>query len=302
MRVWQILSIAFALVVPVAAQAATKLDTAKIEQITGMKGTFNARENVFKVTMPRNDVAVSVDGLKLPPFMGLGPWAAFTPHGAGAMVMGDIVLFQDEVNPAMSAALDSGLEVTALHNHFFYDEPKVYFMHIGGMGSTEKLASGVRAIFDKVKEIRSQSAQPANGFGASQLPEKSSISAEPLERILGGKGQANNGMVKIVLGRTTKMAGATVGNEMGVNTWAGFAGTDDNAVVDGDFAMQENELQPVLKAMRKAGINIVAIHQHMSEEKPKILFLHYWGRGKADDLAKALRTALDAQKAGGKRS
>src|ERR671929_560186 len=116
--------------------APKKLDTAKIEQITGMKGTYNEKENVFKVTMPRNDVKVSVDGWTMPPFMGLGPWAAFTPYHGGAMVMGDMVLFQDEVNPAISAALVSGLDVTALHNHFFYDEPKVYFMHIGGHGDT----------------------------------------------------------------------------------------------------------------------------------------------------------------------
>jgi hypothetical protein len=245
-------------------------------------------------------VQVSVDGWKMAPFMGLGPWAAFTPHHAGAMVMGDMVLFQDEVNPAMSAALDSGLEVTAVHNHFFFDEPKVYFMHIGGEGPAEKLAAGVRAVFDKVKEIRSRDPVPSTAFAGERIPEKSAISPEPLERILGAKGQANNGMYKVVLGRTTKMNGTTVGNDMGVNTWAAFAGADDNAVVDGDFAMRENELQAVLKEMRKAGINIVAIHHHMSGEKPKFLFLHYWGRGKAEDLARALRRTLDAQRAAGR--
>jgi hypothetical protein len=284
------------------AQPAKKLDTGKIEQITGLKGTYNEKENVFKVTMPRTDVQVSVDGWKMPPFMGLGPWAAFTPHHSGAMVMGDMVLFQDEVNPAMSAALDAGLEVTALHNHFFFDEPKVYFMHIGGEGSVDKLAGGVRAIFDKVKEIRGQNPQPASMFAGERIPEKSAISPEPLQNILGAKGQVNNGMLKVVIGRTTKMNGATVGNELGVNTWAAFAGTDDNAVVDGDFAMQERELQPVLKSMRKAGINIVAIHHHMSGERPKILFLHYWGRGKAEELARGLRETLDAQRAAGKES
>jgi hypothetical protein len=278
-----------------AVAAGAKLDAGKIEQITGMKGTYNEKEKVFKVSMPRADVQVSVDGWKMPPFMGLGPWAAFTPHHSGAMVMGDMVLFQDEVNPAMSAALDSGLAVTALHNHFFYDEPKVYFMHIGGEGSVEKLATAVRAIFDKVKEIRAQKSQPATIFPGERIPEKSSISPEPLQAILGSKGQVNSGMLKVVLGRTTKMMGTTVGNEMGVNTWAAFAGSDDNAVVDGDFAMHENELQIVLKSMRKGGINIVAIHHHMSDEKPKFLFLHYWGRGKAGDLARTLRATLDEQ-------
>jgi Domain of Unknown Function (DUF1259) len=294
------LCIALAFATPTAfAQAkasAKKLDTARIEQITGMKGTYNEKENVFKVTIPRTDVKVSVDGWSMPPFMGLGPWAAFTPHHGGAMVMGDMVLFQDEVNPVMSAALDSGLEVTALHNHFFFDEPKVYFMHIGGSGPVEKLAGGVRAVFDKMKEIRAQSAQPRSAFPGERIPAQSSISAKPLQEIFGMPGQVNNGMFKVVIGRTTRMNGTTVGNEMGVNTWAAFAGSDDNAVVDGDFAMLETELQRVLKSMRKEGINIVAIHHHMSEEKPKVLFLHYWGRGKAQDLAQGLKHTLDAQK------
>jgi hypothetical protein len=277
--------------------AGAKLDTAKIEQITGMKGTYNERENVFKVTAPRTDVQVSVDGWKMPPFMGLGPWAAFTPHHSDAMVMGDMVLFQDEVNPAMSAALDSGLAVTALHNHFLFDEPKVYFMHIEGEGAADKLAAGVRAIFDKVKEIRADNSQPATMFPGERIPEESSITAQPLEGILGLKGQSNNGMFKVVIGRPAKMHGTPIGAEMGVNTWAAFAGSDDNAVVDGDFAMLESELQPVLKSMRKGGINIVAIHHHMSEEKPKFLFLHYWGRGKAEDLAQTLKRSLAAQKA-----
>lgn len=277
--------------------AAAKLDTAKIEQITGMKGTYNEKESVFKVSMPRVDVQVSVDGWKMPPFMGLGPWAAFTPHHSGAMVMGDMVLFQDEVNPVMSAALDSGLAVTALHNHFFFDEPRVYFMHIGGEGPVEKLASGVRAIFDKVKEIRSASSQPATMFSGARIPEQSSITAKPLEDALGVKGQSNNGMFKAVMGRPAKMHGTPIAAEMGVNTWAAFAGSDEDAVVDGDFAMHEDELQRVLRSMRKEDINVVAIHSHMSGEQPRFLFLHYWGRGKAADLAQALKRVLAAQTA-----
>ena len=279
------------------AAADTKLDTGRIEQITGMKGAYNEKENVFKVSAPRADVEVAVDGWKMPPFMGLSPWAAFTPHhGSGAMVMGDMVLFQDEVNPAMSAALDSGLAITALHNHFFFDEPKVYFMHIEGEGAVEKLATGVRAIFDKVKDIRAAASKPATAFPGPRIPEMSAITAKPLEDALGIKGQSNNGMFKIVVARPAKMHGTAVAAEMGVNTWAAFAGADDDAVVDGDFAMQEGELQRVLRSMRKEGINIVAIHSHMSEEQPRYLFLHYWGRGKAEDLAKALKRTLDAQK------
>jgi hypothetical protein len=232
----------------------------------------------------------------MPPFMGLGSWAAFTESKMGdTMVMGDTVVFQDEVNPVMSAALDNGLGVTALHNHFFYEEPKVYFMHIGGEGSAEKLATAVRKVWDKIKEIRAANPQPTTTFGSPPLPAQSSITGKAVEEVFGVKGQANNGMFKVVIGRTAKMMNTEVGKEMGVNTWAAFAGGDDNAVVDGDFAVLEDELQPVLKSLRHGGINIVAIHSHMTHENPRILFLHYWGKGKAAELAKAVKAALDLQ-------
>jgi hypothetical protein len=272
------------------------LDTNRIDQVIGLKGAWNATENVFKVTSPRNDVKISVDGWVMPPFMGLASWAAFTESKmGGAMVMGDTVLFQDEVNPVMSVALDNGLSVTALHNHFFYDEPKVYFMHISGEDSAEKLAASVRKVWDKIKAIRTATPQPTTGFGDTPLTAQNSITGKTIEDILGAKGQANNGMFKVVIGRTTKMMDTEVGKEMGVNTWAAFAGSNENAVVDGDFAVRESELQGVLKILRKAGVNIVAIHSHMTDENPRILFLHYWGRGPAADLAKALKTALDSQ-------
>jgi hypothetical protein len=275
---------------------AQKLDTAKIEQIVGLKGAFNTDEGVFKVSLSRNDVKISVDGWTMPPFMGLASWAAFTQGKMGdTMVMGDTVLFQDEVNPVMSVALDNGLSVTALHNHFFYDEPKVYFMHIGGEGSVDKLATAVRKVWDKAKEIRAVNPQPTTTFGGAALPAPNSITGKTIEEVLGTQGQATNGMFKVVIGRTAKMMGTDVGKEMGVNTWAAFAGADNNAVVDGDFAVLEAELQPVLKSLRHDGINIVAIHSHMTQENPRILFLHYWGRGKAADLAKALKAALATQ-------
>jgi len=286
---------AFTAASPALAQQHAAIDTARIEQITGLKGTFSKQEDVFKVSKPRNDVKVQVDGWTMPPFMGLTSYAAFKPaHGSQVMLMGDTVLFEDEVNPAMSAALDSGLEVTALHNHFFFDQPKLYFMHIGGMGDSAKLAEGVKKVYDAIAQVRSAHEEPQSSFPGN-MPDKSSITPTPLEAIFGSKGQANDGMFKVVVGRTAAMHGVTVGNEMGVNTWAAFAGTDDDAVVDGDFAMRESELQAVLKSMRASGINIVAIHQHMTGESPRILFLHYWGKGKAVDLAKAVKTALDTQ-------
>jgi hypothetical protein len=282
--------------VPALAQRA-ELDTPSIERITAAQGAMNEQENVFKVSFPREDVKVAVDGTRLPPFMGLTSWAAFMPGmKEQAMVMGDLVLFQDEVNPAMSVALDNGLSVTALHNHFFYDEPRVFFMHIGGEGSTEQLATGVRKVLDRVKEIRAANPQPASGFGKPPLPNASEITPEPLSRIIGDKPAVKDGMVKFTLGASTKMpCGCEVGKEMGVNTWAAFMGRDQQAVVDGDFVTFEDELQPVLKALRANDIYVVAIHNHMEGESPKAIFLHYWGIGPAEKLAKGVKAALDAQ-------
>jgi hypothetical protein len=287
-----------------AAAAGTELDTAKIDSITGIKGKLNSEEGVYKVSQPRTDLKISVDQWEMPPFMGLTSWAAFQPGMQdSAMVMGDLVLMQDEVNPVMSAALENGLQVTALHNHFFYDHPKVYFMHIGGEGSVDQLARGVRAALDGVKQVRSSHAQPAETFGGSPMPPKSSVDPEPLQRILATKGESKDGMFKAVFGRTAKMpCGCIAGKEMGVNTWAAFAGADDNALVDGDFIVLENELQPVLKSLRKAGINIVAIHHHMVGEQPRTIFLHYWGRGPAVGLAEAVKGALAVTSTGGTKS
>jgi Domain of Unknown Function (DUF1259) len=274
------------------AAGSTALDTGKIDQITGLKGRLNEKEGVYKVTFPRNDVKVVVDGWPMPPFMGLGTWAAFTPTKDGAMVMGDTVLFEDEVNAAMSAALDNGLNVTALHNHFFFDHPKVYFMHIEGEGSIDKLAAAVRKVYDAAKQIRAASPNPKDSFGSARLPEKSSITAAPLNEIFGAQGESKDGMVKFTFGRPATMHGVKIDNTMGVNTWAAFAGSDDDAVVDGDFAVTEDELQPTARSLLKEKINIVAIHQHMTHEQPRMMFFHYWGRGHAKDLAQAIKGAF----------
>jgi len=267
-------------------------NTARIDELTGLKGKMNEKEGVYKVTFPRSDVKVVVDGWTMPPFMGLGTWAAFTATKDGAMVMGDTVLFEDEVNAAMTAALDNGLNVTALHNHFFFDHPKVYFMHIEGEGSVDQLANAVRKVYDAVKKVRSENSQPKESFGGSALPDKNSISAEPLNKIFGAQGDAKDGMVKFTFGRSATMHGVKIDNTMGVNTWAAFAGADDNAVVDGDFAVTEDELQAVLKSLVKQKIYIVAIHQHMTHEQPRIMFFHYWGRGRAKELAENVKSAF----------
>src|SRR5438132_5738452 len=271
--------------VAVPAFAKNGLDTARIEQLTGLKGKWNEKEGVFKVEMPRSDLAVTAAGSKLIPPLGLTAWAAFTKAGAHTVVMGDMVLTEDQVNPAMSAALDNGLQVTALHNHFFWEQPRVMFMHIGGMGDEATLAAGVAKVFEVMKQkfdVPSASVDPAN----------TTLDPKKIEAVLGRSGDLNKGVYKITVGREVKMAGHTMGNTMGVNTWAAFAGSDDQAIVDGDFAMLEGEMQGVLKALRHAGINIVAIHQHMTGESPRMLFLHYWGIGRTEDLARRRMNAL----------
>jgi hypothetical protein len=223
------------------------------------------------------------------PPMGLTSWAAFERQGKDDMVMGDMVMTEDQVSPVMSAALDNGLEVTALHNHFNWDSPRVMFMHIGGMGPEQNLATAVGRVFAKIKETSGRTDRP----NAQIDPAHSSLDPAKLDSTLDLKGQYKDGVYKFVVGRTTRMYAVTIGNQMGVNTWGTFAGSDDNAIVDGDFAMHESELQNVLKTLRKAGINVVAIHQHMTGEQPRIMFLHYWGVAPANDLAKGLRAALD---------
>lgn len=264
----------------------------RIETLTGAKGTLNEQEGVVKVSVPRTDVRLKVTGVRLTPPMGLTSWAAFKLAGDQAMLMGDVVLLEDQVNPVMSVALDNGLAVTALHNHFFWDQPKVMFMHIGGEGRVEALAKAVGRVFAAVRETSGgKGAKPA----ARIDPAKTTLNPAKIEQILGVKGQLKDGVYKITIGRTTTMHGQPMGAAMGVNTWAAFAGSDQRAIVDGDFAMLEEELQPVLKALRAANMHVVAIHNHMVMESPRILFLHYWAIGPTEQLAKGLRAALDVQ-------
>jgi hypothetical protein len=213
--------------------------------------------------------------------------------------LGDTVVFQDEVTPAMDAAFAGGLEVTALHNHFFYDEPKVYFMHIGGQGDPEKLAAAVKGVWDAIKKVRAEHATPATRF-AGDAPKEGKLDAAAIEKALGHKSETQQGVVKVTIGRDGMMHEVKVGGAMGLTTWAAFSGDDELAAVDGDFIMTADEVQPVLRALRKADIHIVALHNHMIGEQPAFTFTHFWGKGKAADLARGLKSALAAQDAAGR--
>jgi hypothetical protein len=271
---------------------------------TATGGTPQVTGHIVKVTFPRTDMPITIDNWSaMPPFMGLTSYAAFTPTvsmGSHVAVMGDLVLLEDEVNPTMSAALNAGLEVTALHNHFFFDTPHVYFMHIGGHGPVETLGGGVKAALDAQKAVRLAQPTPAANFGAPPISGMSQIDAQPLDAVLGVTGTAQAGMYKASFPRTitSEMCGGCTltGSEsaaMGIYTWAAFGGTNDAAAVDGDFAATEGELQPVLKALRGGGINIVSIHHHMMGDSPRLIFLHYWGRGAAAQLAMTIKSAVD---------
>jgi hypothetical protein len=269
------------------------LDGEKISKLTGLAGQMNEKEGVYKVSFPRGDIKSTAAGVRLIPALGLTSWAAFTRTGSQVMMMGDTVLTEDQVNPVMSVAIENGLEVTALHNHFFGDSPKVMFMHISGMGDEETLATAVGKVYAKVKEtINTKIPFPA----ANIDPAKMTLNPSSIAEALGTKGDLKDGVYKVTIGRKTKMHGFEMGSAMGVNTWAAFAGSDQEAVVDGDFAMFENELQSVLKKLRAANINVVAIHNHMANESPRIVFLHFWGVGTTVNLAKGLKSALDTRK------
>jgi hypothetical protein len=251
------------------------------------KGDF--KDNVLKVNIPRSDLKVTVEGVATPTAFGFGGWVAMT-KGQGNMqvLMGDLVLQESEVNPVMSALLDNGLEVTALHNHFFGETPRVFYMHVHGPGDAQDLA---RKLKPALALIGTGSTPPA----ASPAPTPQYDTAK-LAQIIGHQGETNGSVYKITIGRddiSLKEMGAPINSRMGLNTWAAFTGTDQNAAIAGDVAMLDSEVQPVLKALRKNGLSVVAIHNHMTGTSPTVYFLHYWGKGPAATLATGFRAALD---------
>jgi hypothetical protein len=270
------------------------LDADAIGRAAGTGATATA-DGVVRVGWSRNDVPVTVDGVPLPPPAGLGSWAAFKAlPGGKAMVMGDTVVFEDEITPAMDAAFAHGLEVTALHNHFVFDRPPAYFMHIGGHADDPAvLAEGVRAIWDAIKRVRADRKMPSNRSSGEPPEITGNYDSSALDSVLGGKGEVSGTVLKYTFERIGKMHDVEFGASMGLSTWAAFSGNADHAVVDGDFAMTADEVQPVMHALRDAGIHIVALHNHMVGEQPPYYFLHYWGNGDTERLARGLRNALD---------
>lgn len=283
----------------IACPPGSKLDIARIEQITGMKGVEKNGE--YKITVPQNDLKIVVDGFKIIPPMGLGSWAAFTPCGDSAMVMGDIILTETDLKPVQQTVINQGFTITAIHNHFVRNRPNVMYMHIDKSADIATLSNGVKAIFSKVMEVRGKDPK---GEKADSVV--TALNIEKLDSIIGYKGELNKGVYKYTIGRPDIQLvehGIPVSSFMGFNTWAAWQGTSERAAVAGDFTMLENEVAPVIKALVDNGIEVVAVHNHMVHEEPRIFFLHYWGVGNATQLAKGLRAALNqtgkAKPAGG---
>src|SRR5262245_32210145 len=256
----------------------------------GKQGDF--KDNVLKVNIPRTDVKVTVAGVATPTPFGFGGWVALTKGTGGDVLMGDLVLLQEEVNPVMSALLDNGLEVTALHNHFFWDEPRMYYMHVHGHGAPMDLARKVKPALDLIGKQAKPASSPPSTVSASANP----LTAAKLAQIAGHPGEQTGAVYKITVGRDDlKMTeiGAPINARMGLNTWAAFVGTDDKAAIAGDVAMLPGEVNAVLKALRQNGLDVVSIHHHMLNTQPNVIFLHYWGTGPADTLATGFRAALD---------
>jgi len=275
----------------VIAQNNSLADTATIERVLGMKGKINNGE--YKITIPQNDLSVEVDGFKIIPAMGLSTWVAFTPTKDGVMFMGDLVVTETDLKAVQQEIIKQGLTSTAIHNHFVRNHPNIIFMHMGGSGSTELMAQKAKAVLDKIKEIRG--GDPAKGTASSE-PVPNTLDSKKLDEIIGHKAEMNKGVYKYTIGRPdVKLTehGVAVSTFLGFNTWAAFQGTADKAAVAGDFTMLENEVEPVLKALIESGIEVVALHNHMVHEQPRIYFLHYWGVGNAEQLAKGLKAALD---------
>jgi len=281
--------IALALVLGFSTIAIAQAVPAEYQQVLttlGKQGDFKA--NVLKVNIPRNDVNVTVANVKTPTPFGFGGWIALTKGTGMDVMMGDLVLTQDEVNPVMSSLLQNGLEVTALHNHFFRDEPRMFFMHVHGHGTPAELARKVKPAIDLIGKNTQKSAAPA-------AASTTTLDTAKLARIVGTQGEQSGAVYKITIGRDDLKlteVGAPINSRMGLNTWAAFVGTNDNAAIAGDVAMLAGEVTPVLKALRDNGLDVVAIHHHMIGTNPTIYFLHYWGTGPADKLATGFKAAV----------
>src|SRR5246127_5739539 len=277
---------------PLSKEAMAALDAA----LGGKKGSYVENEGVYTTPLPRNDLKITIKDEPVPIGFGFGGWVSIkrTLDGERAMLMSDTVLLQEEVNPLISAAQDHGLQVTAIHNHFFYESPRIFYMHLHGMGDAAELAAKYGAAIQGTKLHPSNQPPATASSGGSTAKEAFDLAA--LDKAIGLTGKVNGPIYKYVVGRDDLHViamGAEVTTAIGLNTWAAFAGESGAAHIAGDVAMLEGEVNGVIRALRKHDLEVVAVHQHMLEEQPRIIFLHYYGRGPAAILAEGFRSALD---------
>jgi len=268
-----------------------------LDRILGVKGIYTPSEDTYRLTLPRADVKVSVGDRLVPPFLGLASTAAITtdPHHGGSLLIGELALFEDEVNPVLSVALDNELNVTGLHNVFLFEEPRVLFLHITAIGNLLALAARLRKLLDTIETIRRAHPSPSLESAMTQFPGKSNITASVLDSILEAHGQVEDGMYKVSMGMRGLVLGIPVGHQMGLETWAAFSGTDEKTLLEGEIVMTRDQIQDVLRALRTAAINIAALDHPMIDDRPEFFFVQYWGQGRAVDLARGLRRALETQ-------
>jgi hypothetical protein len=273
---------------PLAAQTASAASDWKgVEQALGRSGQLQG-DGAHKFGLPRGDLKVTVDAVQVKPTLALGSWVAFSSPGRDAMLMGDLVLAEDELSPVMVALQENGLQITALHNHILHETPRLMYMHIAGHGDAVKLA-------DAVKKVIALTKTPAPAQPPS-VPPAIEMDTAPIDQILGHKGKVNGGVYQVGVPRAEKItdAGMPVPGSVGLATALNFQPTGaGKAAITGDFVLLGSEVNPVIKALRQNGIQVTALHNHMLQEEPRLFFVHFWANGDAVKLAKGLRAALD---------
>lgn len=281
--------------------ALTPAEISDIEASLGKKGTYKEAEATHTTGLPRNDLKVKVKGEAVPIAFGFGGWVSIkrTVDGKTAMLMSDTVLLQEEVNPLISAAQANGLEIGAIHNHFFYEEPRIFYMHLHGMGTPAELAKKFAATIRQSKISPANQPSPQSGntaSGAAAPTGKENFNTAALDAIVKYAGTVNGPTYKYTIGRddlTVMAMGTEMTASIGLNSWASFAGTKERAHIAGDIAMLEEEVNPVITALRKHNLEVVALHHHMLGDDPHMIFLHYYGQGPATTLAQGFRAALN---------
>jgi hypothetical protein len=265
-------------------------DSGAFDSIPWAPGTLDRETGTYRLAVPRPDLAVSVDGVRMPSRVTVEGWVAFKPVPGGAVLTAELPLLVDEVNPVISAALLHELRVTALHPHLAREVPRLSYLHLAGIGETDSLAAAAAAVLQTLEDVKGVPREPPAPFD----PAVTVFDPAPVDSVLGVRGRVRQGVYEIMLPRSTRLEGFDLGAPSGIATRATFAGGPERAVVSGSFALRESELQPVLRVLRAAGLEIAAVGGALVAEEPRLVYVHYWGRGRAADLARALREALDA--------